>query len=209
MKKFITMLLALTMLLTLFAGCGGKDTGETTPEENVEATTEATNQTTNESATEESTEEIIEEETAAVDTDSLEGIIEAIYAQNPVEFGPMTMAIDLTDTSEEGLWMISTYTGLMSPEGITEAVVSEAMIGSIPYSLCLVRAAEGYSASEVADAMKGGIDQRKWICVEADDLMVVAHGDIVMLVMIGSNYGTAQSFVDAFAAVVGEVDYTA
>ena len=203
MKKMISLLLALTMLLALFAGCNGGNTEQTT--ESTDAATEATT----EEVTEEVTEDVTEEETPSVDTNSLEGIIDAIYGVNPVEFSPMSMVIDLADTSEEGLWRVSYNTGLENADSITEAVVSEAMIGSIPYSLCLVRVAEGVEVSEVADAMKAGIDQRKWICVVADDLMVVSHGDIVMLIMINTEYGTAQSFVDAFAAVVGEVDYTA
>ena len=56
----------------------------------------------------------------------------------------------------------------------------------------------------VAETMKSGIDTRKWICVEADDLQVVSYGDVVMLIMVDSQNGmTSQSFVDAFAKVCG------
>ena len=56
----------------------------------------------------------------------------------------------------------------------------------------------------VAQQMKNGIDTRKWICVEANDLLVAGYADMVMLIMVDSNNGmTARSFVDAFAAVVG------
>ena len=76
--------------------------------------------------------------------------------------------------------------------------------------MVMVRVAEGTDAKTVAEAMKAGIDQRKWICVEADDLMVAGYGDVVMLIMVGSDTGlTAQSFVDAFKTVAGaELSFT-
>ena len=40
--------------------------------------------------------------------------------------------------------------------------------------------------------------------MEADDLQVVSYGEVVMLIMVGSDTGmTSQSFVDAFAQVCG------
>lgn len=197
MKKFVTLMMVLAMMLTMFAACGASDTTETTTEATTEETTLNTQETTEETT----------EGAPAVNTDSLEGIIEAIYVENPTEIMVGSIPVDLTDTSEDGLWMLKNYTGLDSAENITEAVASEAMIGSIPYSMVLVRVAEGADAQAVAEAMKSGIDQRKWICVEADDLMVAGKGDVVMLVMIGSENGNAQSFVDAFSTVMGGTDF--
>ena len=52
--------------------------------------------------------------------------------------------------------------------------------------------------------MKSGVDPRKWICVEADDMLVAGYADVVMLIMVSSSGDlTAQSFVDAFQKVVG------
>ena len=114
------------------------------------------------------------------------------------------MPVDLTDTSDDGKWMVKNYTGLDSADAITEAAFFEPMMGSIPYSMVMVRTAEGADIKAVAEGMKNGIDQREWICVEADDLQVVSYGDVVMLIMVGSDTGmTSQSFVDAFAAVCG------
>jgi hypothetical protein len=197
MKKTIAMLLCAALMLTLFVGCKSSETQEPTTEPTTEAPTETTTETT-----EETTEEITEE-APAVDTSSLEGIINGILSANPVEFSPMVMPLDLTDTSEDGLWAIQSYTGLENAESITEGAFCEAMIGAIPFSLVMVRTAEGADVNAVADAMKAGINQRKWVCVMADDLQVVAKDDIVMLIMIGSDYGTSQSFVDAFAEVCG------
>ena len=83
-------------------------------------------------------------------------------------------------------------------------------MGSIAFSMVMVRVAEGADAMAVAEAMKANINPRKWVCVEADDLMVAGYGDVVMLIMVSSQNGmTAQSFVDAFQTVVGaELNFT-
>ena len=150
---------------------------------------------------------------ASQETKKLEGTMEELLNKvieiQPVEFMGGVMPIDLADTSEDGLWMIYNFTGLDSAEGLTEAAAFEPMMGSLPYSMVMVRVAEGTDAKTVAEAMKAGIDPRKWICVEADDLQVVGFGDVVMLIMVGSETGmTSQSFVDAFKSVAGaELDF--
>lgn len=136
---------------------------------------------------------------------SLEGTMEElanqVIAEQPVEFMGGFMPVDLADTSEDGLWAIKYNTGLDSAEQIEDVAVYEPMMGSIPFSLVMVRAKTD-ATKELAESMKAGIDQRKWICVEADDLLVAGFGDVVMLIMVGSDTGlTAQSFVDAFQKV--------
>lgn len=142
-------------------------------------------------------------------TAKLEGIVDEIYETQPIELNVVTMPVDITDTE----WSLKSYTGLSSGEKIKEAVASESMIGSIPYSLVLVRVNDAADARAVAEEMKAGIDTRKWICVEADDLMVSGYCDVIMLVMVGSEYAqsglTAQAITDAFAGVCGgELDFT-
>ena len=184
MKKMISVALILVMTLLMLTGCAADGTTGATAAPATEPVKPAL-------------------------TDSLETIIGRSYAQQSVEFAIGTIPVDLTDTTEDGLWALKSYTGLDSADQITEAAVSEAMIGSIPYSLVLVRVADGADAQTVAEAMKAGIDQRKWICVEANSLQVSGYGDVVMLVMIGSDYGSAQTFTDAFRTVCGgELDFT-
>ncbi len=145
---------------------------------------------------------------------ALEGTMEEnlnkIVEINPVEFMGGVMPVDVADTSEDGLWAVKYFTGLDNAENITEAAAFEPMMGSIAFSMVMVRTAEGADVKAVAEAMKAGIDTRKWICVEADDLMVAGYGDVVMLIMVNSENGmTAQSFVDAFQTVCGaDLDFT-
>ena len=135
---------------------------------------------------------------------TLEEIINQIAEKQPADFGPMVMPIDLTDTSEEGLWMLQSNTGLQNADKIKEAAVYESMVGSLAFSLAMVRVNDVRDAKEVAQQMKDGIDPRKWICVEADDLMVAGYSDVVMLIMLDTSLDmTAQSYVDAFQEVCG------
>ena len=172
MKKIVSIVLALSLVLSL-AACGGKKAEETqAPALSVEGT--------------------------------MEELLNKTIEQRPVEFMGGVIPVDLTDSSEEGMWAIKSYTGLDSAENITEAAAFEPMMGSIAFSMVLVRAAEGADAKAVAESMKSGIDTRKWICGEADDLKVAGFGDVVMLIMVNSDSGmTSQSFVDAFAKVAG------
>ena len=186
MKKLIAMLLALAIVCSL-AACGGTKTEPTT-----EPTTEATSEPTAEST-----------ETAAANlSGTMEELVNSVITEQPVEFMGGVMPVDLTDTSEDGLWAIKNATGLDSAEMISDVAVFEPMMGSLAFSLVMVRVAEGQDAKGVAESMKQGIDPRKWICVEADDLKVAGFGDTVMLIMVSSTGSlTSQNFVDAFQRV--------
>ena len=135
---------------------------------------------------------------------TMEELLNKVIEQRPVEFAGGVYAIDLTDTSEDGLWSFKSFTGLEDASLLTEAAAYEPMIGSIPFSMVMVRTAEGADPKAVAEAMKAGVDPRKWICVEADDVKVAGCGDVVMLIMVSTTGDmTAQSFVDAFQTVAG------
>lgn len=171
MKKFLSVILVLTMVLSMVA-CG-KKAQETEP-------------------------------AAKTLAGSMEELLNKTVEQRPVEFMGGVIPVDLTDSSEDGLWALKNYTGLDSAEKISEAAAFEPMMGSLAFSMVMVRLADGADAKSVAESMKSGIDTRKWICVEANDLMVAGFGDVVMLIMLNSDSGmTAQSFVDAFAKVAG------
>ena len=172
MKKFVAIVLALSLVLSL-AACGGKKNQET--------------------------------EAAALTVEgTMEELLNKTIEQRPVEFMGGVIPVDLTDSSEDGLWALKSYTGLEDAAQISEAAAFEPMMGSMAFSMVLVRTVEGADSKAVAESMKSGIDTRKWICVEADDLKVAGFGDVVMLIMVNSDSGmTAQSFVDAFAKVAG------
>lgn len=185
MKKLIALVLSLILVLSL-AACGGN---RATP-------TEAPTQAPTEAPT----------EAPAAYTGTLTELVTAIYEKQPLEFSVADpMAIDLADS-----YQLSYFMGLTDGSKVSEAVYSEPFIGSQPYSMVAVRVKDAADASAVAEEMRGGIDTRKWVCVEADDLHVGAYGDVVLLVMVGSELapGLSEKLMDAFASVVGaELDY--
>ena len=189
MKKITALLLALVMTLSM-AACSSAPT------------TDATTGATTEAPTTEAAKPAL--------TDSLDVVAGKISELNPVEFAGMTNVLDLADTSEDGQWMVTYNTGLTNADALTEAVVFEPMMSSVAFSLVLVRVADAANAQAVAEEMKNNIDTRKWICVEANELLVAGYGDVVMLIMLDNQTGmTAQSFVDAFRTVCGaELDFT-
>lgn len=140
----------------------------------------------------------------------MEDLANQIITENPVEFMGGIIPVDLTDTSEDGVWAVNYNTGLKNGEKLTDIAVFEPMMGSMAFSMVLVRVDDAKNAESVAKEMSDNIDTRKWICVEANEKLVAGYGDVVMLIMLNSELGlSAQSFVDAFAKVCGgEVDFT-
>ena len=141
---------------------------------------------------------------------TMEENVNTIMEKNPVEFMGGLMPVDLTDTSEEGLWALENYTGLTSTEKITDVAVYEPMTGSQAFSLVLVRVADAKDTKVVAQQMKANIDPRKWICAGADQVMAAGYQDTVLFIMVDSALGkTAQSYVDAFRSLCGgKLDFT-
>lgn len=183
MKRIIAMITTAVLLLSMTAcGCA-KEPAATTP------TTEAK---------------------AEPLTGTMEENVQKLMQANPAEFMGGMMPLDLTDTTEEGLWAVKSYTGLDSTKDITDAAAYEPMTGSQAFSLVMVRVAEGADPKEVARQMKENIDPRKWICAMADQIMAAGYGDTVMFIMLDSKLGkTAQSYVDAFKNLCGgKVDFT-
>ena len=198
MRKFVALLCAAALAVSLTA-CGEKASSPAataTPEPAATATPEAD---TGETGGTDSTADAGDTGMAQPDAE-LSTLVDSIYADYEVSIMTMTKAVDLSDAA----WA-KQYTGLDDVSQIEAAVASEAAIGSQAYSLVLVRVAEGADAAQVADEMAAGINPAKWICAQADDIMVGAAGNVAMLVMVDSQLGIpAQSVADAFVAAAGE-----
>ena len=138
-------------------------------------------------------------------TKNLEGTMEEVIASvqeahGETELPLMTMVLDLADI--DGL----TYnTGLATADQITDAAVSEPMMGQ-PYSLVMVRANSAEDAAAVAQEMYDNIDTRKWVCMEADTKVAAYYGDVAMFFMVSSDFAeqtTTDKMVEAFKTVCG------
>ena len=193
MKKFASVALTAALLLTLFAGCGAKAPAETeAPETTVMPETTVAPEMTEE----------VTEETGTAQMTELEKLAEAIYANHAETDLPiMTTVLDVADPD-----LLTYNTGLTSGEKLDSAVVSELMMGQ-PYSMVLVKVRNAADTAAVAQEMYDSIDQRKWICVEADTKIAGYYDDIAMVFMVGSDFSedvSTQSMMEAFKAAAGK-----
>ena len=200
MNKIISVTLVLALMLTVLAGCGGKTEETQAPETTVPVV---------------ETEPVIEEteeaevpETEAVPQSEMAALISTIYANH----APMELMLDTIPNEyfpiESIMESITYYTGLADGSKIAEIAISEPMMGQA-YSLVAVKVANADDAAAVAQEMYDNIDQRKWICVEADTKVAAYTGDIVVFFMVNADFAdqvSTDSIVEAFKAVApGEV----
>lgn len=204
MKKYISLILVLTLMLAALAGCGGKNE-ETQPE-----TTVPVAQTTEPvvEETEAPEAETPETDVPVADDNSMKAVIQAIYDNH----APLELMLDTIPNEyfpiESIMESITYYTGLADGSKIAEIAISEPMMGQA-YSLVAIKVNNADDAAAVAQEMYDNIDQRKWVCVEADTKVAAYIGDTVIFFMVNSSFAdqvTPESIVDAFkASVNGEV----
>ena len=115
-------------------------------------------------------------------------IIDKIYAgAGDLEYPMMLQTSELT--ADNSVYMVG-----VERDQYKEGAVSESMVGSIAYSMAVLRANDAESAQALADSVKEKVDPRKWICVQAETVSTSVIGDVVFFVMAD------QSYVDALNA---------
>ena len=107
---------------------------------------------------------------------TLEEIMAKLYAGIPAENLPMLGQMPVDSESVEY------YLGT-TEVSFKEALVSEPMMGSIPHSVVLVRLNDAKDADAAVAKIKESANPRKWICVEASNVVVESKGDLVVLIM--------------------------
>ena len=140
----------------------------------------------------------------AVYEGELSALCTKMYETNPVELMVMKEGapVDLADADA-----LSYYIGTSNTADFKEVIFSETMMGSQAYSLVLARVADGADVEDIKKGIFDNVDTRKWICVEANQVRVASAADIVMLVMVDSQFGEtiADGMVDALKTNVGEL----
>lgn len=113
---------------------------------------------------------------------TLEEIMTKIYADIPAEEMPMLGNIDVLKDVPDN---IEYYIGTTDIE-YEEILASEPMMGSIAYSVVLVRMKDGADIENAKTKIAEGVDPRKWICVEVpkEDVIVKNKGDLIILIMV-------------------------
>ena len=134
---------------------------------------------------------------------NVEGTLEEIMTKVYAGFGedelPMlgNMPVDLTDPDS-----VTYYLGT-SELSIKEALVREPMMGSIPHSVVLVRLNDAKDAEAAVAKIKESVNPRKWICVEAKNVIVESKGDLVILIMADSEGQTTAEVAPRLKANFG------
>lgn len=113
---------------------------------------------------------------------TLEEIMTKVYADVPEEERPMMLTnFEVTEENVEN------YLGTKNIE-YEEALASESAVGSIAHSVVLVRMKDEADVEEAKKKIEESANPRKWICVEADDVVVKNKGNLIILIMSSSNY---------------------
>lgn len=197
MNKIISMTLVLALVLTMLVGCGGKTEETQAPETTVPVVE------THEPVIKE-TEPAVEETQPVADSE-MKALIQTIYENHD----PLELMLDTIPNEyfpiETIMESITYYTGLADGSKIAEIAISEPMMGQA-YSLVVLKVTNADDAAAVAQEMYDNIDQRKWICVEADTKTAAYAGDVVMFFMVNSDFAqqvSTDSMAEAFKAAVG------
>ena len=180
MKKLICTILSLVMLICILTACAvDPKPQETTGKPPVQTT--APEDTTKPSETTTSPEVTTPEETTtetpveSIKQMKLMDILNAVY-EKCGDTGYDHSGMYNAEIEADAL---SRYFG--TDFEFVEAVSSEPFIGG-GYSLCFVRVAED-KTNEVASLIETHADPGKWICMFAEEKVVVVNGDVIMLCM--------------------------
>ena len=81
----------------------------------------------------------------------------------------------------------------------TDAVCSLPAINVIPYQCVLLRVEDADEVEETKQLLAANADPRKWICVEAESVVIENVGDVILFVMADTE--TADAIKAAFLAL--------
>ena len=113
---------------------------------------------------------------------TLEEIMTKVYADVPEEERPMMLTN--TELTKDN---IENYLGTKDIE-YKEALASESAVGSIAHSVVLVRMKDGADIESAKKKIKESVNPRKWVCVEAEKVVVKNKGNLIILIMSSSDY---------------------
>lgn len=108
---------------------------------------------------------------------TLPEIMEKLYTNISEEEMPMfTENIEITKET------IENFVGTNDFE-FESALASESMVGSTAHSIVLIRVKENENYEEIVNKIKEKANPRKWICVEAENVIVKNKGNLIILIM--------------------------
>ncbi len=81
----------------------------------------------------------------------------------------------------------------------TDSVCSSPMVTATAYQCVILRLADGEDPEEAKEKLKEHADPRKWVCVEAESVILENIGDVVLYVM--AEKGVAEAVRMSFLAL--------
>ena len=123
---------------------------------------------------------------------NLSDIMDKIYADINAEELPMLETVDILNPAPElemdeaAIDDLIIYTIGTKDIKYKEIYESRPKMGSIAYSVVLVRMEEGADVEAAKTAIKDNVDPRKWFCVwvEPEDVIIKNKGDLIILIMV-------------------------
>ena len=129
------------------------------------------------------------------DTMDLTAMVDKLYEGISADNMPMVMTQEVPAEAFEGVFFIPAVEG-------AEGVMSEPMMSSVAWSVCLLRVADGTDVESVRADIEKNVNPAKWLCVEAKNVDVIANGNTILLAMTGEgNEATHKTIVDNFNAL--------
>ena len=108
---------------------------------------------------------------------TLENLMTSVYKDVSDDEKPMMLQnIELTKEN------IENYLGTTEIEFV-EGLASESEVGSIAHSVVLLRVDDKSDIESIETKIKNSVNPRKWICVEAEKVIVKSKGNLIILIM--------------------------
>ena len=107
---------------------------------------------------------------------ALADLMPKVYENIPEDELPALVNTELT--ADNSVY----YTGVESTE-YKEGLASEAMMNAVAHSVVLLRAESAEAAEALKEDVAASVDPRKWVCVEAEQVITDNVGDLVILIM--------------------------
>ena len=73
---------------------------------------------------------------------------------------------------------------------IEAGIASEPVMSSIAHSVVVIKVADGTDINAVKDKIKENVNPQKWVCVEAEKVIVENKGNIIILIMSNNDLAT-------------------
>lgn len=130
-------------------------------------------------------------------SEDLTKVLEKIYetADLDKEFQEALKYYQTVELNEENIELYLEETDVKFIEGICSAP----MMSSIPYELILLKLDENADVDAVKSAIKENANPKKWVCVEAEEVIVESIDNTVLFLM--ANEDVATPIKDAFMSL--------